>query len=76
MAAFCVVAPCSLVEVSDVPEVIAVSIIMAMKVLMLQKASIFETSVNFYQTARSISSEDSYLHIRHRADIKPHLILF
>jgi hypothetical protein len=42
------VAPCTLVVYSDVPEVIAASII----VLMMEAASTYETSVTLYQITR------------------------
>jgi hypothetical protein len=73
MAVFCDVAPCSLVEVyrclrgacchhqgDHRLEVLAASII----VLMMEAASISETSVNFCQTTRRNISEDSHVQIR------------
>jgi hypothetical protein len=42
-------APCILVEVHDVSEVLAASVIRAM---IIEAADTSETSVNFYQTAR------------------------
>jgi hypothetical protein len=49
MVAFWVVAPCSLVEVYR------------LFVLLMEAASISETSVNFYQTTRRNNPEDSHL---------------
>jgi hypothetical protein len=60
MVVFWVVAPCSLVEVTDVSEVFAASIIRAMT-LMMEAASTFETLVNFYQTTWCYNPEDSHL---------------
>jgi hypothetical protein len=48
MAAFWVVAPCSLVEVIG---------------LMMEAARTSETLVNFYQTTRRYNPEDSHLHL-------------
>jgi hypothetical protein len=53
MAVFWVVAACSLVEVTDVSEVLA----------MMEVASTSETSVNFYQNTRRYNPEDSHLHV-------------
>jgi hypothetical protein len=54
MVVFWVVAPSSVVEVCDVLEVLAVSIIRAMTLiaLMMEAASTSEKSVNFYQITR------------------------
>jgi hypothetical protein len=59
MAVFWDVAPCSLVEVTDVKEALAASIIRA---LIMDAASTSETSVNLYQTTRHNISADSHLH--------------
>jgi hypothetical protein len=60
MTVFWVVAPCSLVDVS---EVLAASVIRAMMMdLMIEAASTSETLVNFYLTTRRNNSEDSHLH--------------
>jgi hypothetical protein len=40
--------------------------------LMMEAASISETSVNFYQTTRRYIPEDSYLHTRRRENLKSH----
>jgi hypothetical protein len=56
MAAFWVVALCNLVEVTDVSEVLAASIIRAMMV-----ESTSETSENFYQTTWRCNPEDNHL---------------
>jgi hypothetical protein len=73
MAVLWVVGPCSFVEVYDVSEVLAASIIKAMAVIM-ESASIYETSANFYQTTRSNAPENSHLHTRHRQNLKAHKI--
>jgi hypothetical protein len=69
MAVFWVVAPCSLVEVTNVSEVLAASIIRALVnfyqttliALMVEAARTSETLVNFYRTARRYNPEDSHL---------------
>jgi hypothetical protein len=43
--------------------------------LMMEAASMSETSVNFYQTARPNNPEDSHLHTRRRENLKSHLRL-
>jgi hypothetical protein len=53
MTVFWVVAPCSLVEVY----------------LMMVVASIYETSVKFYQTARCNIADASHLQTRHRENL-------
>jgi hypothetical protein len=45
MAVFCDVSPCSLVEFTDVSEVLAASITIA---LIMEAASTSEMSINFY----------------------------
>jgi hypothetical protein len=50
------------------------SIIRAMIALMMEAANISETSVNFHQTARRNTPEDSYLHYRRRKSLKSHLM--
>jgi hypothetical protein len=67
MAVFWVVAPCSLVEVS---EVLAASIIIA---LMMEEARTSETLVNFYQTTRRYNPEDSYLSTHRCENLKSYL---
>jgi hypothetical protein len=57
MAAFWVVALCSLVEVS---QALAAFIIRAI-VLMMETASFSETSVNYCQITRRNTQEDSHL---------------
>jgi hypothetical protein len=64
---------------TDDSEVITASIIRAVRkprglliVLMMEAASTFETSVNFYQTTRRNNPEDSHLHTRHRENLKSH----
>jgi hypothetical protein len=61
MDVFWVVTPYSLVEFTDVSEMLAVSIIRAHRP---------ETSVNFCQTTRRNNSEDSHLHTRRRENLK------
>jgi hypothetical protein len=39
-----------------------------------QTASNSETSVNFYQTARSNNPEDSHIHTRRRENLKYHSV--
>jgi hypothetical protein len=70
MAVFWVVASCSLVEVYDVSEVLAASII----ALTMKTASTSETSVNFYQTRRRNNPEDNNLHTRCRENLKYNLV--
>jgi hypothetical protein len=70
MAVFWIVAPCSLVEVYRVSEVLAASIIRAMIGLMMEAARTSETSVNFYQTARRYNPEDSHLRTHRRENLK------
>jgi hypothetical protein len=60
MAVFWVVAPCSL----DVSEVLIA--------LMMEAASICETSVNFYQTTWRNNPEDSHFHTRRCENLKSH----
>jgi hypothetical protein len=76
MAVFLDVAPCSLVEVlTDVSEVLAASIVMAMTHRPDGGGrGIFETSVNFYQTTRRNNPEGSHLRTRCRKNLKSHLI--
>jgi hypothetical protein len=50
-----------LTEVLEVPEALAASIIGATIALMKDVASTSETSINFYQTARSNISEHIHL---------------
>jgi hypothetical protein len=59
MAVFLVVAPCSLVEFTNVSEVLATFII----VLMLEAVRTSETLANFYQTTRRYNPEDSHVQI-------------
>jgi hypothetical protein len=61
MVVFRVVAQCSLVQIADVSEVLAASIIRAMFALMMEAVSTSETSVNFYETTWSKIPEDSNL---------------
>jgi predicted permease len=58
MVVFWVLAPCSLVEFTNVSEVLAASIIRAM---MMGAARISETLLNFHQTTRRYNPEDSHL---------------
>jgi hypothetical protein len=46
---------------TNVSEVLAASIIMAMSDLMMEAARTSETLVNFYQTTRRYNPEDSHL---------------
>jgi hypothetical protein len=66
MAVFWVVAPCSLVEVTNVSEVLAASI----TALMMEAARTSETLVNVYQTTRRYNPEDSHLRTHRRENLK------
>jgi hypothetical protein len=68
IAVFWVVVPYSLIEVYEVSEVLAASIIRAM----MEAGSTSETSVNFYQTTRRNNPQDSHLHTRRRENLKSH----
>jgi hypothetical protein len=69
MAVFWVVAPCSLVEVTDVSEVLAASIIR----VMMEAASTSELSVNCYQTTWRYNPEDNHLHTHCLENLKSYL---
>jgi hypothetical protein len=74
MAVFWYVAPCSLVEVYDVSEVLAASMIRTMSLIaLMMEASTSETSVYLYQTTVQ-HPEDSHRHIRRRENLKSHKI--
>jgi hypothetical protein len=47
---------------TDVSEVLAAAIIRAIIALIMEAASICETSANMYQTTRRNSPEDNHLH--------------
>jgi hypothetical protein len=70
MTIFWGVAPCSLVDVTDISELLTDSIM----ALMMEAVSTSETSVNFYQTTRSNITEDTHLHTRRQENLKSHLI--
>jgi hypothetical protein len=53
--------------------VLAVSIIRAMIVLMMETEITSETSANFYQTTRRNNPENSHLHIRRSESLESHL---
>jgi hypothetical protein len=61
---------------TDVSDMLAASIIGAINTifvliaLMMEAASTFETSVNFYQTTRFNNPEDRHLHARRRENLK------
>jgi hypothetical protein len=42
--------------------------------LMMEAASTYETSVNFYQTTRRNNPEDSHLHSRRRENLKSRIL--
>jgi hypothetical protein len=63
MPIFWVVEPSSLVKFTNVSDVLAASILIA---LMMEAASTSETLVNFYETTRRYNPEDSHLHTRRR----------
>jgi hypothetical protein len=42
--------------------------------LMMEAASTYEMSVNFYQTTRHNNAEDSHLHTRHHENLKSNLV--
>jgi hypothetical protein len=67
MAVFWVVEPCSLVEVYNISEVLAASIIRAMS------KDYSETLVNFYQTTRRYNPEDSHLRTHRRENLGSYL---
>jgi hypothetical protein len=67
---FSVVAPCSLVEVSEVHAVSIIKAIRAVIVLMMEAACTSETQVNLYQSTRRNNPEDSHQHIRRRENLK------
>jgi hypothetical protein len=56
----------------SLPTLLAASIIRTL----MEKASISETSVNFYKTTRRNVPEDSHLHIRRRENLKTQLKKF
>jgi hypothetical protein len=60
MAAFCIVAPCSLVDVSRRFRG-ACCLRYQVIALMMEAAGTSETSVNFYQTTQRYNPEDSHL---------------
>jgi hypothetical protein len=62
MAVFWIVAPCSQVDVSDVSDVLAASIIRAIP-LTMEGVSTSEMSANFYLTTRRNKPEDSHLQV-------------
>jgi hypothetical protein len=64
IAVFWAVAPCSLVEA------LAASINRAVIALMMEAARTSEKLVNFYQTTRRYTPEDSHLHTRRRENLK------
>jgi hypothetical protein len=70
MTVFSDVAPCTWYNITDVSEVLATSIIIAM---VMESASTSETSVNFYRTTRRNIPQDSHLHTRRRENLKSHL---
>jgi hypothetical protein len=67
-AVFWVVAPCSLVEVTDLSEALASSIMR--DALMMEAARTSETLVNFYQTTSRYNPEDSHLRTHRRENLK------
>jgi hypothetical protein len=66
MAVFWIVTLCSLVDFTDVSEVLAA--------LMMEVASTSVPSVNVYQTTQRKNPEDSPLHICRRENLKSHLV--
>jgi ribosomal protein L18E len=56
---------------TDVSEALAATIIKAIA-LMMEAASISETSVNFYQITRRYKPEDSHLRTHRRENLKSH----
>jgi hypothetical protein len=58
-----VVAPCSLIEVSNVSEVLAASMRAMMIALIMEAARTSQTLVNSYLTTRRYNPEDSRLNI-------------
>jgi hypothetical protein len=72
MAVILVVAPCSQVEVYGRFRD-AFCLHNHLITLMMQAASISETSVNFYQTALCDNTENSHLHTRCRENFRSHV---
>jgi hypothetical protein len=70
MAVFWVVAACSLIEVTQVLEVLAASIIKAM-----EAARTSEMLVNFYQTTRCYNPEDSHLRAHRRENLESYNVI-
>jgi hypothetical protein len=54
------------------PAVPCLCVLISLIALMMEAASISETSVNFYQTTRCNNPEDSNLHTRRRENLKSH----
>jgi hypothetical protein len=69
MTVIWVLAPCSLVEVTNVSEVLAAFIIRAM----MEATGTSEMSVNFYQTTWHYNPEDNHLHSRCCENLKSYL---
>jgi hypothetical protein len=65
------VAPYNLVEVTNVSELLAASII----ALMMEAASTSEMSVNFYQTMWHNNPEGCHLHTHCCENLKSHLVI-
>jgi hypothetical protein len=59
MIVFCIVAPCSLIEITA---------------LMMEAAGTSETSVSFYQPTRRNNTEDSHLSTRRHENPKSHTL--
>jgi hypothetical protein len=73
MAVFWDVAPCSLVEVYRRFRGAYCLHLQVVITLMMEAASTFETSINFYQTTRCNIPEDGNLHARSLENLKSHL---
>jgi hypothetical protein len=71
MTTFWIVAPCSLVEVADVSDVLAASIIRAMSTYCPD-----DGGSSFYQTTRRNNPEGSHPHIRRLENLKSHNFIY
>jgi hypothetical protein len=65
MTAFCDTAPCGSYKLTDVSEVLTVSII----ALIMEAINISETLVNFYETTRR-NIPERFIHTRRRKNVK------
>jgi hypothetical protein len=71
MTAFCDTAPCSSYKLTDVSEVLTVSII----ALIMEAINTSQNLVNFYETTRR-NIPERFIHTRRRENLKSHKIKF